>query len=410
MVIVFIAGGTPILAKRSARGNVAAQYTASAPHVSTSQACSKAKANWHAYRAWRMKDAPAAQVLIVEDDAPLASGLARALEQAGFAVAVRASGELALQVFAQSAYQLVVLDVGLPGIDGYEVLRRLRAGGHAVPVLMLTARDTPDGRARCLELGAQDYLAKPCALPEFAARVRAALRRAGAIMRSKMRILIVEDDAALGSGLGRILEADGYAVDVMPRGEQAVLAAQRERFDLVILNVGLPDIDGFEVLRRLRGGAQRMPVLVLTARDTVDDRVHGLDLGADDYMAKPFAMPELAARVRALIRRSQAQSGPRIVHGPLALDTVARRAFLGEAPLDLAAREWAVLEVLLARVERIVSKEAIIQAVASWGDELSPNAIEVYVSRLRAKLEPAGIHIRTVRGFGYMLEEHKEAH
>jgi two-component system OmpR family response regulator len=235
-----------------------------------------------------------------------------------------------------------------------------------------------------------------------------ALRR-GAMMDAPMRILIVEDDSTLGSGISRILQAEGYAVDLMPRGEQAVQAADRERFDLVILDVGLPGIDGFEVLRRLREGAQRMPVLVLTARDTVDDRVHGLDLGADDYMAKPFAMPELVARVRALIRRSQAQSGPRVQHGPLALDTVARRAFLRGAPLDLAAREWAVLEVLLARVERIVSKESIIQAVASWGDELSPNAIEVYVSRLRAKLEPAGIHIRTVRGFGYMLEEFAEA-
>ena len=150
-----------------------------------------------------------------------------------------------------------------------------------------------------------------------------------------------------------------------------------------------------------------MPVLLLTARDAVDDRVHGLDLGADDYVAKPFAMSELAARVRALIRRSQAQAGPRVVHGPLLLDTVARRAFLNGKPLELSGREWAVLEVLLARVERVVSKDAIIQAVANWGDELSLNAIEVYVSRLRAKLEPAGISIRTVRGFGYMLEEHK---
>ena len=325
------------------------------------------------------------RVLVVEDDVLLADGLARGLAQAGFAVTLCARGELAL----------------------------------------------------------------------------AALRR-GAMMDPSMRILIVEDDATLGSGLGRILQSEGYAVDLMARGEQAVQAAQRERFDLVILDVGLPDASGFEifkrirassevpvvfltarsdeidrvvglelgaddyvakpfsprelvarvrgVLRRLRGGAQRMPVLVLTARDTVDDRVHGLDLGADDYLAKPFAMPELAARVRALIRRSQAQSGPRIVHGPLALDTVARRAFLDEAPLDLAAREWAVLEVLLARVERVVSKESIIQAVASWGDELSANAIEVYVSRLRAKLEPAGIRIRTVRGFGYMLEEFRETH
>ena len=278
-----------------------------------------------------MGQAPAGRLLVVEDDALLASGLARGLAQAGFAVTLCARGERAL-----------------------------------------------------------------------------AALRCGAMIDPDMRILIVEDDDVLGSGLMRILQAEGYAVDLMPRGEQATLAAGRERFDLVILDVGLPGIDGFEVLRRLREDAQRMPVLVLTARDTVDDRVHGLDLGADDYMAKPFAMPELIARVRALIRRSQAQSGPRIVHGPLALDTVARRAFLRGAPLELAAREWAVLEVLLSRVERIVSKESIIQAVASWGDELSPNAIEVYVSRLRAKLEPAGVRIRTVRGFGYMLEEYAE--
>jgi len=172
-------------------------------------------------------------------------------------------------------------------------------------------------------------------------------------------------------------------------------------------------MDGFEVLRRLRAAREEkgapVPVLVLTARDAIDDRVRGLDLGADDYMVKPFAMPELTARVRALLRRSQAHAGPRVVHGPLTLDTVARRATLRGEPLELAAREWAVLEVLLAKVEKIVSKEAIIQAVAGWGDELSPNAIEVYVSRLRSKLEPAGVRIRTVRGFGYMLEEYQDS-
>jgi len=198
-----------------------------------------------------------------------------------------------------------------------------------------------------------------------------------------MRLLIVEDDAPLASGLQRILEGEGHAVDVTSRGEEAMLAAAQERFDLVILDIGLPQMDGFEVLRRLRASSDAKggptPVLVLTARDAVDDRVRGLDLGADDYMVKPFAAPELTARVRALLRRSQAHGGPRIVHGP----------------------------VLLAKVEKIVSKEAIIQAVAGWGDDLSPNAIEVYVSRLRSKLEPAGVKIRTVRGFGYMLEEFK---
>ena len=224
-----------------------------------------------------------------------------------------------------------------------------------------------------------------------------------------MRILIVEDDASLAAGIGRILEAEGYAVDVMKNGEHASMAVRQESFDLVILDVGLPGIDGFEVLRRLRAEGRAMPILILTARDALDDRVRGLDLGADDYMHKPFAMPELAARVRALIRRGQSHAGPRIVHGPLVLDTSARRATLNDAPLELAAREWAVLEVLLSRVEKIASKESIIQAMASWGEELSLNAIEVYVSRLRAKLEPAGVHIRTVRGFGYMLEDFKES-
>ena len=223
-----------------------------------------------------------------------------------------------------------------------------------------------------------------------------------------MRILIVDDDAVVAGGVARILESEGFAVDTVARGEQAILAATQERFDLVILDVGLPGMDGFEVLRRLRAEAQRVPVLLLTAGDAVDDRVHGLDLGADDYVAKPFARSELAARVRALIRRSQAHAGPKVVHGPLTLDTVARRAFLNGEPLELAGREWAVLEVLLAKVERVVSKDAIIQAVANWGEELSLNAIEVYVSRLRAKLEPAGIRIRTVRGFGYMLEDYRE--
>jgi DNA-binding response OmpR family regulator len=221
------------------------------------------------------------------------------------------------------------------------------------------------------------------------------------------RVLIVDDEPAVRAALDRALRLDRYEIELAGDGREALDRLAETRHDAVVLDVMMPGIDGLEVCRRLREAGDRTPVLMLTARDAVDDRVRGLDLGADDYMVKPFAMPELTARVRALLRRSQAHGGPRIAHGPLQLDTVARRAFLRNEPLELAAREWAVLEVLLSRVEKIVSKEAIIQAMASWGEELSLNAIEVYVSRLRAKLEPAGVRIRTVRGFGYMLEDYK---
>ncbi|MGH8736142.1 MAG: response regulator [Burkholderiales bacterium] len=223
-----------------------------------------------------------------------------------------------------------------------------------------------------------------------------------------MRLLIVEDDTSLATGLMRALSNEGYDVTAAVNGEEALERVRSEPYDLLVLDIGLPGIDGFEVLRRLRAGGYALPVLILTARDAVDDRVRGLDLGADDYMPKPFALPELAARVRALGRRGRGQVGPRIVHGPLVLDTAARRAWLNGEPLEMAAREWSVLQVLLERVERTVSKEAIIEAVAGLSDDLSLNAIEVYVSRLRAKLEPAGIRIRTVRGFGYMLLEHHQ--
>ena len=223
-----------------------------------------------------------------------------------------------------------------------------------------------------------------------------------------VRLMIVEDDTSLATGLMRALANEGYEVTAAASGEEALERMRSEPFDLLVLDIGLPGIDGFELLRRLRAGGYALPVLILTARDAVDDRVRGLDLGADDYMPKPFALPELAARVRALGRRGRGQIGPRIVHGPLVLDTAARRAWLNGEPLEMAAREWSVLQVLLERVERTVSKEAIIEAVAGLSDDLSLNAIEVYVSRLRAKLEPAGIRIRTVRGFGYMLLEHHD--
>ena len=220
-----------------------------------------------------------------------------------------------------------------------------------------------------------------------------------------MHVLLVEDDVSLSDGIARILLGAGHAVEARATGSDALEATRSRRFDLMLLDIGLPGIDGYEVLRRLRSAQDATPVLVLTARDHINERVYGLDLGADDYLAKPFAMAELGARVRALLRRAQMRSSPRITHGPLSMDKAARRAYLAGEQLDLAAREWAVLEVLLQKVEKIVSKDSIINWVAGWDGELSPNAVEVYVSRLRAKLEPAGIRIRTVRGFGYMLEE-----
>ena len=220
-----------------------------------------------------------------------------------------------------------------------------------------------------------------------------------------MDVLLVEDDASLSDGIARILLGAGHAVEARATGADALEATRSRRFDLMLLDIGLPGIDGYEVLRRLRSAQDATPVLVLTARDHINERVYGLDLGADDYLAKPFAMAELGARVRALLRRAQMRSSPRITHGPLSMDKAARRAYLAGEQLDLTAREWAVLEVLLQKVEKIVSKDSIINWVAGWDGELSPNAVEVYISRLRAKLEPAGIRIRTVRGFGYMLEE-----
>ncbi len=220
-----------------------------------------------------------------------------------------------------------------------------------------------------------------------------------------MRILIVEDDPTLADGLTRSLRHADYAVDCVHDGEQAdhVLAAQN--YDLVILDLGLPKLDGFEVLRRVRRRGATVPVLMLTARDALADRVKGLDLGADDYLTKPFELPELEARVRALIRRGQSGGSSLLTHGPLALDTSGRRATLDNVPLDLSAREFGVLEVLMLRSGRVVNKEQLAEQLYGWEDEVGSNAIEVYVHRLRKKLEPAGVAIRTIRGLGYVLEK-----
>lgn len=219
-----------------------------------------------------------------------------------------------------------------------------------------------------------------------------------------MRLLVVEDHPILADGLVKALKAAGYAVDHANSGEAAdhMLAAQP--YDAVILDIGLPKLDGYEVLRRMRRRGSKTPVLMLTARDALEDRVKGLDLGADDYLTKPYDLPELEARVRALIRRGQSGGGAELKHGDLTLDTAGRRATIKGTPLDLSARELGVLEVLMLRVGRVVSKEQLAEQLYGWGEEVGANAIEVYVHRLRKKLEPAGVSVRTIRGLGYLLE------
>ncbi len=220
-----------------------------------------------------------------------------------------------------------------------------------------------------------------------------------------MRILLVEDDALLADGLARALGQSGYLVDIASDGKTADSWIESEQFDLAILDLGLPGLDGAEVLQRLRARKQLVPVLVMSAREALGERVRLLDLGADDYLVKPVALAELEARVRALIRRGQGIPDPNIKLGRLKLDTVGKRAWLDGEALDLTAREWAALEYLAQRVNRIVNKEQIMQALYSWEDEITPNAVEKFISRLRGKLEPAGIVIRTVRGLGYYLEK-----
>ena len=220
-----------------------------------------------------------------------------------------------------------------------------------------------------------------------------------------MRILLAEDDAVLADGLSRSLRAGGYAVDVVNNGSDADSALAAQPFDLLILDLGLPKLAGIEVLRRLRGRQSKLPVLILTAADSVEQRVKGLDLGADDYMAKPFALSELEARVRALTRRAAGGTQNVLRHGALTLDVAGRVAAIDDQPLDLSAREIGLLEILLARAGRLISKEQLVEHLCEWGEEVSNNAIEVYVHRLRKKLEPGGVRIATVRGLGYCLEK-----
>lgn len=226
-----------------------------------------------------------------------------------------------------------------------------------------------------------------------------------------MRILIAEDDEVLADGLCRSMRQSGYAVDCVKDGLEANLILSGEQpFDLVILDLGLPRMDGFSVLRNLRERNRQVPVIILTARDAEEDRVKGLDLGADDYVIKPFSLRELEARVRALVRRGQCGVNPVISCGTLTFDSVERHAMIDGLPLELTTRELSVLEALLSRIGRVISKEQLLERLYSYSEEASANAIEVYIHRLRKKIEPAGVAIRTIRGLGYIVDKVSGSH
>lgn len=220
-----------------------------------------------------------------------------------------------------------------------------------------------------------------------------------------MRILIVEDDAMLAEAVAAAMRQSAHVVSHAASGDEADLALSTREFDLVLLDLGLPRMDGFEVLRRLRQRRSKVLVIILTARDAPGDRVKGLDLGADDYLVKPFQLAELEARVRALIRRAHAIASSEIVHGPLKLDMAGRRLYCDGRPVELSARELAVVELLLLREGRVVTKQQIVDHLYGWEDVSTSNAVEVFVYRLRRKLDASGVDIKTVRGMGYLIEK-----
>lgn len=220
-----------------------------------------------------------------------------------------------------------------------------------------------------------------------------------------MRILLVEDDEMLADGLRELFASQGFALDHLAAAEPALLATELTQFDLIVVDIGLPGMDGLELVRRIRARRNKVPILILTARDALEDRVRGLNGGGDDYLVKPFAMPELTARVQALIRRSQSNAHSVISLGPLQMDLGRHEASLGDGALTLTGREWNVLESLLLATPRVLSKSKLADSLSQWDKEISTNAVEIYVSRLRTKLQGSGVLIRTVRGIGYRLEE-----
>lgn len=218
-----------------------------------------------------------------------------------------------------------------------------------------------------------------------------------------MRILLIEDDELLGNGISAGLTQAGYVVDWLKDGAAVSRVLQFEAFDLIILDLGLPRISGLELLQNLRNRGVITPVLILTARDTTEDRVTGLDCGADDYMSKPFELEELCARIRALLRRFSARAEPIIHYGSVTLDPAAHTVTFKGAPMTLSRREFALLHKLLENVGRVLSRESLMQSIYGWEEDVDSNALEVHVHNLRKKFSTD--FIRTIRGVGYLIDK-----
>lgn len=220
-----------------------------------------------------------------------------------------------------------------------------------------------------------------------------------------MRILLAEDDRSIAEGICAALRHGGHAVDHVDSGNLADAALRDHDYDLLVLDLGLPLLDGSEILQRLRGRGATVPVLVITARDSLAERVRVLDLGADDYLVKPFALAEFEARVRALLRRRNSDGRPELQLGHLRLDLPGHRAWLNSNALDLTAREFGLLEALALRADRVTSRAQLVEALCDWDQELTDNGLDIAIHRLRRKLQGSGTSVRTIRGLGYLLEE-----
>ncbi|MEE3003577.1 MAG: response regulator [Pseudomonadota bacterium] len=221
-----------------------------------------------------------------------------------------------------------------------------------------------------------------------------------------MRILLVEDDQLLGDGISTGLKENNYTVDWVKDGYSAIQAIKFEHFDIIVLDLGLPKKDGIEVLKTTRASNIKTPVIILTARDTLEDRVAGLDAGADDYLTKPFELKELCARIRACQRRVTGSNNSEIILGNVKLDTAGHKLFIDGIEENLSRREFSLLLKLIEMPGKVISRDILTQSIYGWGDDVDSNAIEVHIHNLRKKLG-TNIKIRTIRGVGYIIEENK---